>query len=113
MSINQKRMQKDIWVALSTIVSEELTNSNISYPTITDVKLAPDLSSCIVFVTFYKNSEKSLEGLKRATGFIRREISYRTNLRRSPILIFKLDKSFENGQKIDKLIEKIKNEEGE
>ena len=46
--------------------------------------------------------------LKNASGFIRKEIGQRINLRYNPQLIFELDDSISYGMRIEELITKVK-----
>ena len=52
-------------------------------------------------------SAKTLEGLKAANGFIRRELARRLNLRNTPELRFLADDSLAYGMKMDKLINEL------
>ncbi|MBQ1396311.1 MAG: 30S ribosome-binding factor RbfA [Eubacterium sp.] len=47
------------------------------------------------------------EGLKKASGLIRREVGREIKIRRVPELIFKLDTSMEYGRHIDKVIREL------
>lgn len=111
MSINHKRKEKTLLLMISNIISEQLTNSDISWPTVTSIQLSKDSSNCIVFVSFLSNKNKSLAKLNELVPIIKKELSnYNNNLRKIPNFIFKIDESFSNGQKIDKILENIKKE---
>ena len=49
-----------------------------------------------------------LLALKNASGYIRREIGQRINLRYNPQIIFELDDSINYGMHIEELIQKVK-----
>ncbi len=51
--------------------------------------------------------KKALEGLRSASGYIRREIGRRVNLRYTPEFVFELDNSIEHGAHIDTLLKKL------
>ena len=55
-----------------------------------------------------KTKQRAMEGLKSASGFIRREIGKRVNLRYTPEFVFEADDSIEHGSHIDKLLKNIK-----
>ena len=55
-----------------------------------------------------ETKKKAMQGLKSASGFIRREIGKRVDLRYTPEFIFELDNSIEHGSHIDKLLKNIK-----
>ena len=65
---------------------------------ITDVDVAGDLQHAKIFVSIYGTDEAKAEtmaGLKAAEGFVRRQLGQRMNLRRTPEVTFKEDRSFE------------------
>ena len=53
-----------------------------------------------------KNARIADEALKNASGYIRREISQRVNLRNTPQILFELDDSIDYSMKIEELIQK-------
>ena len=61
-----------------------------------------------------EQSKKTLQGLKSSSGFIRKELARRLNLRNTPELKFVLDESLAYGMKMDKLIDEVikKDEKG-
>ena len=61
-----------------------------------------------------EQSKKTLAGLKSSSGFIRKELARRLNLRNTPELKFVLDESLAYGMKMDKLIDEVikKDEKG-
>ena len=60
-----------------------------------------------------EQKENVIEGLINASGYIRREIAKRINLRNTPELIFKLDDSIEYGIHLSKIIDEIKKDSGD
>lgn len=102
-------MRKEI----SDLIQRGINDPGIGFVTITDVEVTDDLSYARVFVSVYgENIEKSktLRSLRRASGFIRSQLSGRIRLRHFPELDFLWDNSFEQGEKINRLLEKIENE---
>ena len=79
---------------------------------VTDVKVTKDLRYAKVFVSIFgkDDEEKSntFNALKNASGFIRREIGQRINLRYNPQIIFEIDDSISYGMRIEELITKVK-----
>lgn len=74
---------------------------------ITEVQTTPDYRSARVFVsTLGEELEKAqtIEALEKASGFIRRELKPRLNMRAIPILTFVRDDSLESGQRLTELI---------
>lgn len=107
-SIQHKRKEAMFLKVLSEIISEEVTNTENNYPTVTSVKLSKDDSHLIVFVTFAKDSKNSLIALKKAKGFIRSSLSKVPNLRRIPNLEFKIDDSLERAKRIENILNSLK-----
>jgi len=71
------------------------------------VNVTRDLHYAKVFISVLGSDEEkrnTLEGLKCASGFIRREIGHRIQLRYTPEIHFELDNSIEHGAYITKLI---------
>ncbi len=74
--------------------------------TITEVRVSPDMKNATAFVMPLGglSTDRVLETLTRASPFFRRRLSKRVSLRRLPTLAFKLDKTFDNANRIDKLL---------
>ncbi len=73
--------------------------------TVVKVDLSNDYSYCKVYVSSLNGIEKakeSVKGLQSAAGFIRRELSMRVQMRRSPELSFVADDSIEHSAEISK-----------
>jgi ribosome-binding factor A len=82
--------------------------------TITHVDVSGDLRNVKVFFSvFGEESQKigTLAALHDATGFLRGEICRRLGIRSAPEMIFKLDDSLEEGQRITELLDKISRNE--
>ena len=55
----------------------------------------------------FEKTKESVEGLKSATGYIKRELSNRLHMRKCPDLQFIADDSIEYGAQISHLLEKL------
>ncbi len=109
MSVKIDRIASNMIKELSYILANEVKNSNIKFVTVTDVKLASDLSYAKVYVTVF-NKDKvdiTMKALEQAKGFIRKKLSERIDIRHTPELSFTFDESIEYGKKIEQIIEKI------
>lgn len=99
-----------IKMEISDLLLRQVRDPRIGALTITGVKVSDDLRSArIFFVEFGKNgcSDDVKEGLKKASGFLRREIGRRLQLRYAPELFFSYDPSFAYGERIETLITQI------
>jgi ribosome-binding factor A len=95
--------------SLSEIVSREVKDPRVGSITITEVKIAADMSTARVFFTPFASKhspEEVLEGLTRASGFLRGEVGRRLGLRHAPKLEFEFDDSFEKAAKLSELIDR-------
>lgn len=106
------RINEELKKEISNIISFELKNPDATgLISVTKVKITPDLKYAKVYVSMLnsKSKEKTLEALKKSSGYIRSEIAKRVNLRITPELVFEEDDSMEYGEKIDKILKDIKN----
>lgn len=92
-------------------VIRELKDSRIPMMTsVVAVNVTNDLSyaKCYISVMGDEDTQKkAIEGLKSASGFIRREIGRRIELRHTPEFQFELDHSIEHGAYINQVLSDI------
>ena len=88
-----------------------IKNTRVSPLTsVVQVYVAPDLKTCKAFISVLGDEEaqkNTLEGLKSAVGYIRRQLARELNLRNTPEITFVLDQSIEYGVNMSKLIDKV------
>ena len=74
--------------------------------TVPEVRMTPDLRLATVFVMPLggKDADTLLAALDRHRKFLRGEVAHRVNLRYAPELRFRLDNSFDEGERIDSLL---------
>ena len=113
MSVKIERLNDQFQKEISIILQTEIKDQDINFVTITACDITNDLSFCKVYFTVLDNSKKesTLSALKGAASFIRGELSKRIQVRHTPELKFIYDESIEYGNKIEKIIEKINEEE--
>jgi ribosome-binding factor A len=100
---------------LGTLISEELRDPRIAFPTVTAVEITPDLRSAKVHVSVLGDeeaSEKTMKALEDAKPFLRRELGSRTELRFVPELTFVHDRSAEQSVRISALLREAREREG-
>ncbi|MEI3529542.1 MAG: 30S ribosome-binding factor RbfA [Bacilli bacterium] len=116
-NIKLERINSNLVKELSYILASEIKDNDIKFVTITDCKVTNDLSFAKVYFTVLDNNRKqeTLEALKGASGFIRRQLADRVEIRHIPELQFVYDESIQYGQKIEKIIDEIhqNNKEGD
>ena len=113
MSVKIERLNDQFQKEISIILQTEIKDQNIRFVTITGCEITNDLSFCKVYFTVLNEGYKSitLDALKKASSFIRGELSKRIEIRHTPELKFIYDDSIEYGNKIEKIIEKINEED--
>jgi ribosome-binding factor A len=94
-----------------------LKDRRIGFVTVTGVDVSPDLRHAKVYVSVMGSDEQkaaSLKTLEHAAGWIRHELGQRIRMKFLPELVFMTDNSLEYGEKIDRLLDEIREEpEGE
>ena len=106
------RIEEEIKKEISNIINYELNDPKIKgIITITKVKITPDLRYARVYISMLELNKKDvLKVLKKSSGYIRKEIAHKINLRVTPELVFEFDESIEYGSKIDSIIKEIMND---
>ncbi len=77
---------------------------------VTSVETVPDLSRSRVFVSVLADEDEAsvtVAKLQRAASFFRRELAARLNLRKTPEIEFRLDRSIAEGAKINQLLREL------
>ncbi len=107
------RIEEEVKKALSAVIRELKDPRICELVSVIAVEITKDLRFAKAHISVFGNEEQqknTIEGLKAAAGFIRREIGHRVNLRANPEFTFKLDNSIEYGAHINKLIGEVINE---
>ena len=107
------RINEEVKREISIIIRDEIKDPRMTaMVSITSVKVSKDLRYAKVFVSiFSKNEEEKNEtfaALKSASGYVRREVGQRMNLRNTPQILFELDDSISYSMRIEELIDKVK-----
>ncbi|MBQ8086072.1 MAG: 30S ribosome-binding factor RbfA [Lachnospiraceae bacterium] len=110
-SIKNTRINGEVQKELSKIISYEIKDPRISEMTsVTSVNVTPDLKECKVYISVFgddKAKQDTIEGLKSASGYIRRQLASGINLRNTPELTFFLDESIEYAINMSKKIDDV------
>ena len=110
-SIKNNRINGEVMRELSSIIRDEVKDPRIDpLLTVTRAEVTPDLQFCKCYVSSLGSDdvlEESIEGLKSAGGYIRRELAHRVNLRKTPELQFIPDRSMEYTIEMSKKIEAL------
>ncbi|HHV47108.1 MAG TPA: 30S ribosome-binding factor RbfA [Tissierellia bacterium] len=116
--MNKKRLNRiseEVKRVVSELIQREIKDPRINpFTSVTKVEVTNDLSYANIYISIMGNDDdkqNTLEGLKSARGFIRREIGNRIDLRHAPEPVFHIDESIEHSLYISKLIDKIHKED--
>ena len=110
-SIKNTRINMEVQRELSQIIRSEIKDPRIHPLTsVVAVEVTPDLKYCKAYISVLGDEEAgkaTIEGLRSAASFVRRELAHRVNLRNTPEIKFILDQSIEYGVNMSKLIDEV------
>ncbi len=102
------RVAEQIQRELAELIRLELKDPRVGLVTLTGVDLTPDYAHAKVFYTTLADGAARQEieaGLRRASGFLRRELGRRIRIHTLPELHFVFDESVERGDRLSRLID--------
>ncbi len=106
------KMAEALKEAIAEVVGFELNDPRLESVIVTDVVVADDLRDAKVFI-LAEGSEKEinaiLAGLRRAEGFVRRQIALELELRHVPHLHFVRDTAEENAARVGAILQELSN----
>jgi ribosome-binding factor A len=106
----RERLAAEIRDEIARMAASDLKDPGLGFLTITRVDLTPDLRYARVFVGVLGTEaerSKSLEALRRATGFVRREIGRRLRLRFAPEIDFRYDRGLDAADQVARLLDEV------
>lgn len=110
-SIKNTRINTEVQHELSNIIRGEIKDPRIAPMTsVVAVEVAPDLKTCKAYISVLGDEEvqkDTLEGLRSAEGYIRKQLASSINLRNTPEIKFIIDQSIEYGVNMSKLIDEV------
>lgn len=93
------------------MISRNMKDRRIGFVTVTGVRMSPDLRHARIFISTMGSSEgekeETLAILNRASGWIRRELGHKIRVKFLPDIVFMNDLSQDYGERIDRLIDEI------
>ena len=110
-SVKNIRVNGEVQRVLAEIIRGEIKDPRISpWTSVVAVEVAPDLKSCKAWISVLGNEEvreNTLQGLKSAEGFIKRQLAKTINLRNTPEITFVMDQSIEYGVNMSRKIDEV------
>jgi ribosome-binding factor A len=111
------RINEELRKEISDIIQNQIKDPRLAgMISVTNVEATKDLRYAKVYVSIFGSDNEKIESinvLKNSSGFIRREVGHRINLRYTPQIIIELDESIEKGIHISSLIDKIRDQDNE
>lgn len=111
MNLKGEKVASDMQRELGNILLLEAKDEDFKHVTITDCDVTNDLSFAKIYFITTDDREKVTKDLNNAAGFFRSLLAERLQIRHTPELRFIFDESIEYGQKIEKIIEKLHEED--
>ncbi|WP_430882742.1 30S ribosome-binding factor RbfA [Fusibacter sp. JL216-2] len=109
-----KRISEEIRKIVAEVIRNDIKDPRVSkMATVTGVETTRDLRYATIYVSVFDDDDmkqKTIEGLNRAKGFVRRAIGDQLDVRYTPEPIFKLDESIENAIHLSKIIREVQPE---
>jgi ribosome-binding factor A len=99
---------------LSELLIREISDPRLHQIFITDVKVDRELAFADIYVSAVEGLSRSgeiLKGLESASGFLRRALAARIDLRSMPRLRFRWDPTPENADHIERLLKELQEKE--
>ena len=106
------RLNKVLHQELSKIFLYDISDSRFLEVTITSVKLSSDIKTArVYYVTSTSDAKTKVEKkINKLNPLVRSLIAKRVSMKRMPKFVFEYDFVFEEGFKIDKLLNEVKND---
>jgi len=112
--LRPQQIEDQLQFMLSTLIQRELRDPDLGFLTLTAVRITGDRSIARVYYTVLGDDaqlDRSRKALGRAAGFLRTHLAKHLKMRRVPELQFFPDATLEEGNKIEAIFQKIKEEE--
>ena len=110
------RVGEHIRRSLAELLSNSIHDPRLDTVTISGVDVAADLKLATIHFTVSGGDDdtrqKALKGFQSAKGFVKRELAQRLGLRYMPELRFFYDTSFDRGDRIERIIHDLNQDDG-
>jgi ribosome-binding factor A len=107
------RLEGEIRSVLSNLLRSEVNDPRLADVTVSTIRLSADRSKAQVFYSVIGDSEQEREagdGFSAAAPFMRRQLGQRMRLRVVPSLEFHRDTSYEYGDRMERLFDRLSDE---
>ncbi len=107
------RLEGEIRSVLSNLLRSEVNDPRLADVTVSSIRLSADRSKASVFYSVIGDAEREREagdGFAAAASFMRRQLGQRMRLRIVPSLEFLRDTSYEYGDRMERLFDRLSDE---
>ena len=114
MSYRIDKVEHLIKEEISLIFLHKLSNMDLGFVTITNVRVSPDLKLAKIYLSVLEKEKRELvlDKIDAKKGYIRSELAHRIRIKFIPELKFFLDDTLDYVEKIEGLIKKIHEDDG-
>lgn len=95
---------------LAMLIQREMSDPRVRLAIPSEVQVSPDLRHARVMVSMVGEQaqrDEAVEALRHASGFLRRQLARRLDLRAVPQLVFVLDRGAEHSVRMAEILEKL------
>lgn len=109
MSYRIDKVEHLIKEEISLIFLHKLSNMDLGFVTITNVRVSPDIKTAKIYLSVLEKEKRELvlDKIEAKKGYIRTELAHRVRIKFIPELKFFLDDTLDYVEKIEGLIKKI------
>ena len=114
MSFRLKRVNSLLLKEINLVVQQKIGDPRVGFVTLTGVQVSPDLRNAKVFIAATgdeKRNKDTLDALNHARAYVQSQLANKIILKYIPEIKFYLDKTLQNAERIEKIIEDLANEE--
>ena len=110
----QIQVADEIQQIVSVLLQRDMKDPRIGFVTVTSVTITGDLKYARIFVSVMGTPEEqkaTMDALFSSRGYVRRELASRLSIRAVPEIQFKLDHGVEYSDRINRLLNELKEED--
>ena len=109
-TVRRERLAAAIRDTLSQVLLREVKDPRLEGVVISAVEFGGDLKLARAFFSVYGDQERerqAADGLKQATGFLKRQLSRELRMHNPPDLEFHRDRGFERADRVQRILDQI------
>lgn len=106
----KERLDQLLWQELNNIIVYEMNDPRLTDISVGSVDVSRDLQTARVYIMLLDDDcdeQEVMRALESARGYLRGEIAGRIQLRKVPELYFKIDRSYQQAQRVDEILSSL------